>query len=246
MIEVVIPPTDWADDLALLGEQTEILQRALASVDDEMVGQPSALPGWSRGHVLAHLDGNAQGIARLARWAADEVERPMYISREVRDADVELHATRDARAHEAAVGQSARALREDFDRLSDQQRAMEVMLGNGLRIRASSLARHRLQEVCVHHADLGLASYSWRDWPESMAAHMIRLVARDFAERGDFPVSDIIWTGVAGDERVTIVPGDVTLRGEAPAILAWLLGRSSGEDVTITGMSDIPPAPTWR
>ncbi len=247
-VPVSIPVTDWAQDLQLLDEQTAILRDAMAELDDVLMHEASMLPGWTRGHVLAHLDGNAQGIARLARWAADGIERPMYISREVRDADVQMHAGRDARSHESSVTQSARALREDLGRLTADQRAGEVTLGNGLRVRAASLARHRLQEVCVHHADLGLPGYTWRDWPEEMAEHMTRLVARDFAERGEFPVASIEWesTGGVDGDRLAIVPGDVHVLGSAPALLAWLLGRSAGEGLAITGASQIPAAPAWR
>ncbi len=253
MGEVSVPATDWVHDLDLLHEQTALLQGTLARLADSQVDEASMLPGWTRGHVLAHLDGNAQGIGRLVRWAFDGVERPMYISREVRDADVEMHASRDARSHEAAVTQSARTLQQDLRRLTSDQRASQVTLGNGLQVRASSLARHRLQEVCVHHADLGLSDYTWRDWPEAMAAHMARLVARDFAERGEFPVAAIAWDatdGSAGDE-ISIVPrdtegGEAVVQGSASAILAWLLGRSMGEGLAITGASQIPAAPAWR
>jgi len=248
MSDVSIPATDWAQDLALLEAQTALLRDTMAGLDDTLIHEASMLPGWTRGHVLAHLDGNAQGIARLARWAADGIERPMYISREVRDADVELHAGRDARSHESSVTQSARALREDLGRLTADQCAGEVTLGNGLQVRASSLARHRLQEVCVHHADLGLPGYTWRDWPEEMAAHMTRLVARDFAERGEFPVASIGWESTEGvdADRISIVPGDAQVQGSASALLAWLLGRSAGEGLAITGASQIPAAPAWR
>lgn len=248
MSDMSIPATDWAQDLELLDEQTGLLCQTMSDLDDTLIHEASMLPGWTRGHVLAHLDGNAQGIARLARWAADGIERPMYISREVRDADVQMHAGRDARTQESVVTHSARALREDLGRLTADQRAGEVTLGNGLQVRASSLARHRLQEVCVHHADLDLPGYTWRDWPEAMAAHMTRLVARDFAERGEFPVASIAWEssgGVDGD-RIAIVPGDSQVRGSAPALLAWLLGRSAGEDLAVTGASQIPAAPAWR
>lgn len=251
MSSIPIPSTDWASDLALLREQTALLCATVSTIDDDQISEPSLLPGWTRGHVLAHLDGNAQGLGRLVRWAVDGIERPMYISRQVRDGDVDLHAPRTARSHEAAVGQSARVLGEDLQQLTPEQRAGQVTLGNGLQVRASSLARHRLQEVCVHHADLGLPDYTWRDWPVAMASHMTRLVAADFADRGEFPVATIGWDD-SGDVdsidevSIDIVPGETKVHGSPPAILAWLLGRSSGEDLSVVGLAEIPPAPTWR
>jgi len=251
--EIVIPATDWAADLALLDAQTELLLQSVENLTTEQVAEPSGLPGWSRGHVLAHIDGNALGLARLARWARDGVERPMYISREVRDADVALHAGRSLGEHLSAIAQSARGLRYDLGMLDSQQLSGEVMLGNGLLVSVSSLARHRLQEVCVHHHDLRVADYSWESWPATMASHMTRLVARDFQSRGEFPVGAV--TMVLEDaqpqktqpkETLVLTSATETLEGEPQALLAWLLGRSEGAGLQMTPDAPIPAAPTWR
>lgn len=241
-LDAEVPVTDWDEDLALLDAETNRLIDSMSAMNDAQVAEPSRLPGWSRGHVLAHLDGNAQGLGRVARWARDGIERPMYISRDVRDADVELHAARSIEAHHQAVAQSARALRADLGAIDSEQREDVVILGNGLSVRVGSLARHRLGEVCVHHADLGLADYTWRDWPDSMAWHMARLVTRDFAVRGEFPVAAVAWDG----DRLDIVPGSNVLEGSPQALLAWLLGRSAGEDLVASSGGPVPAAPTWR
>ncbi len=39
-------------------------------LDDRALGEPSALPGWSRRHVLAHVAANADALGNLVRWAA--------------------------------------------------------------------------------------------------------------------------------------------------------------------------------
>jgi len=245
--EIEIPATDWVDDLALLDAQTELLLASVQGLTTHQVNEASGLPGWSRGHVLAHIDGNANGLARLARWARDGVERPMYISREVRDADVTLHAERTVEEHLSALTESARVLRHDLGMLDSQQLTGEVMLGNGLFISVGSLARHRLQEVCVHHHDLRVDGYSWQSWPAPMASHMTRLVARDFQSRGEFPVGSVtIAPEDAAAETLTITPEAVSLTGEPQAILAWLLGRSAGAGVQMTPDAPIPAAPTWR
>ncbi|MTA15332.1 MAG: maleylpyruvate isomerase, partial [Actinobacteria bacterium] len=41
-----------------------LLQR-VASIDDETVRRPSLLPGWTVGHVLAHLARNADSHVRM-------------------------------------------------------------------------------------------------------------------------------------------------------------------------------------
>ncbi len=246
--EIVIPATDWNDDLALLDAQTDLLLESVRLFTDDSVREPSGLPGWSRGHVLAHIDGNALGLGRLARWARDGVERPMYISREVRDADVSLHAGRSSSEHLSAVTESARVLRSDLGMLDSQQLSGQVMLANGLLVSVSSLARHRLQEVCVHHHDLGADTYSWLEWPEVMAAHMVRLVARDFRVRDEFPVGSVILVDpkTAAQESLTITSDESSVAGSPQELLAWLLGRSIGAGLVTTPNESIPAAPTWR
>lgn len=246
--EIVIPATDWANDLALLDAQTKLLLASVQLLADDQVGAASGLPDWSRGHVLAHIDGNALGLGRLARWARDGIERPMYISREVRDADVTLHAQRSLTEHLSAITESARVLRSDLGMLDSVQLSGEVMLGNGVLVSVSSLARHRLQEVCVHHHDLRVHGYDWRLWPEAMASHMNYLVARDFRTRGEFPVGSVVMVGAHSgkEENLSITTDESSVEGSSQGLLAWLLGRSSGEDLRVIPTAPIPAAPTWR
>ncbi|MFZ0215410.1 MAG: maleylpyruvate isomerase N-terminal domain-containing protein, partial [Candidatus Dormiibacterota bacterium] len=57
-------------------------------LDDNRVGQPTALPGWTRGHLLTHLARQAEGFGRLLAWARTGVRTPMYESWERRNADI--------------------------------------------------------------------------------------------------------------------------------------------------------------
>lgn len=246
--EINIALTNPKDDVALLDAQTQLLLTSISMLSDEQVHEPSTLPGWSRGHVLAHIDGNAQGLARLARWARDGLERPMYISREVRDADVELASRRSQQVHLQAIRESANCFRRDFVELNTQQLAGEVTPGNGLRLVVRSLARHRLQEVCVHHHDLLVPGYGWHTWPEEMARHMTRLVARDFRQRETFPVGSVIIVTEQGgtEERLQITTDKSWILGTPRCVLAWLLGRSAGEGLDIAPGTAMPAAPSWR
>ena len=232
----------WSDDLALLATCSTELINSIAAMSDADVRSPSGLPGWSRGHVLAHLEGNARGIGRLARWARDGFERPMYITRDVRNSDVDLHSDRSRVRHQAAVAQSIDALAGDLAALSEQQRESMVVLGNGMLVPAASLARHRLQEVCIHHSDLGIDTYTWRNWPTPMAERMIGLVIDDFVQRDDFPVARVVVDG----PELQVNEGGTFVSGPAVAMLAWLLGRDSGTDLTAHGVDAVPAVPAWR
>jgi maleylpyruvate isomerase len=41
------------------------LEQAVSALPAEAVAEPSALPGWTRGHVLTHLARNADALAAI-------------------------------------------------------------------------------------------------------------------------------------------------------------------------------------
>jgi N-methylhydantoinase B len=66
---------------ALFMSQTDLGDRAL--------GEPSALPGWTRRHVLAHVAAYADALGNLVRWAATGEPAPMHASPADRAAGIE-------------------------------------------------------------------------------------------------------------------------------------------------------------
>src|ERR1044071_5981880 len=82
------PMTDHAHDLAALREATDRLLGATGKLDDAALSEPSRLPGWSRGHVIAHLSRNADALVNVLRGL------PMYANSETRDRDIERDASR--------------------------------------------------------------------------------------------------------------------------------------------------------
>ena len=71
---------------------TEHVFALVAKLSDAELAEPSALPEWSRAHVVAHLARNAEALIRLVAWARTGVETPMYPSREARAADIAASA----------------------------------------------------------------------------------------------------------------------------------------------------------
>lgn len=233
----------YAEDIAVLDAETARLIRTVEAMVNADIVAASSLPGWSRGHVLAHLDGNARGLGRLARSAIDGVARQMYQSPESREADISWRATRDVHAHLGAVQASAGDLRRDLVGITPQRFSADVRLRNGSRFDAREIVLLRIQEVSMHHSDLGLPSYTWRDWPARLIEWRFDLLLSEFRERGDVPVA---WLDIDG-VRVRFGSGvDGGLAGSSQAVMAWLTGRSGGEGLQAVGaMADIPPAPPW-
>ncbi len=67
----------------------ERLVRTVDGLADADYAAPSALPGWTRAHVVAHLALNAEGLAGALRGVLAGQAVPMYSSQERRDADIE-------------------------------------------------------------------------------------------------------------------------------------------------------------
>jgi maleylpyruvate isomerase len=116
----------------------------------------SLLPGWSRGHVLAHLARGADATRSLLAGARAGQHRPAYASHSDRDAAIERSAA--ARAEELAddVAGSAMALRTVARQLPDEAWRYQVQGLGGARFPASQLLLRRLTEVELHHCDLGI------------------------------------------------------------------------------------------
>ena len=53
------------------------------------LGAASALPGWTRRHVVAHVAANADALGNLVHWAATGEPTPMYASPSARAAGID-------------------------------------------------------------------------------------------------------------------------------------------------------------
>lgn len=80
--------TDHVHDLRSVREATDRLLTAVAKLDNAALAEESHLPGWTRGHILAHLARNADALVNVFEG------RPMYESATARDADIERDAGR--------------------------------------------------------------------------------------------------------------------------------------------------------
>ena len=68
----------------LIDDATQRLLGTARLLTDPDLREPSLLPGWTRGHVLAHLAGNADAMRSLLAGARAGQDRPAYASAEAR------------------------------------------------------------------------------------------------------------------------------------------------------------------
>ncbi|WP_433197606.1 maleylpyruvate isomerase family mycothiol-dependent enzyme [Nocardia sp. CA-107356] len=224
---------------------TSRLLDTIRGLDDDMT-VPSLLPGWTRGHLLAHVARNADSLVNLLLWARTGIETPQYASMFIRDADIDAGAPRPL-----------------ADQLTDNEAAANRWLGlaqttpaeawaatvrtrQGRPIPATEVIWMRLQEVEIHHVDLA-ADYQPTDWPGDFVARLLPRAAADLtkamaAAADPAPAFEVHTTGT--DFTATIGTGspDHTITGSAAGVLAWLLGRSEGADLS----GALPTLPSWK
>lgn len=229
--------------LAAIDAATERLLGTADTLDDAGVRAPSLLPGWSRGHVLTHLARNADSTRNLLRWARTGAETPDYASAEARAADIEAGAGRPAAALVADVRDSAARLAADLARMPPQawEHPVRWTIGGPGPVRRGVPAR--LQEVLIHHVDLD-AGYTPADWPGDFVGDLLGRVVRSFSVRENVP-SMRLHTEDTGQRHHIGSSGDdaVQISGPAHAILAWLIGRSHGGDLSTAGRRPLPAVP---
>lgn len=182
---------DWMD------QATRLLLAAVDGLADADFDTASALPGWTRRHVIAHVHYNAEALRRLAHWAATGEKTPMYVSRERRNAEIEAGSGLPAGELRTMVHNSAEALARDLDALSAEAWRHDVETAQGRVVPATEIPWMRTREVAVHAVDLA-AGVDFGDLPGDLVRTLIEDV---IARRVD--------------------------AGEGPALARWLTGRDA-------------------
>ena len=214
------------------------LQDTLARLTDADVRRQSLLPGWTLGHVLTHLARNADALVNLCDWAQTGVRKPMYASVEAREADIEAGATRALAVQVDDLKAAEARLRERFEDLPEVAWLTKVSWPSGVVRTADQIVVARLNELEVHHVDLGLG-YGFDDVPAESREVLLTYVTTRWPD--DVPVvlrsSDSAWTSPDRPADAKIVTGGTA------ALLSWVLGRDDGSTLSADG--GLPDVPKW-
>ena len=179
---------------------TTLFLNAVDSLGDASFTEPTALPGWTRAHVIAHVHSNAEALRRLVRWARTGDESRMYTSPARRSEEIEGGARLEPEKLRALAHESAAALTADLAELTSGQLANIVITAQGRSITAAEIPWLRCREVGVHAVDLD-AGVLFADLPDEFLAALVQ---------------DVIVKRTAN--------------GELAAIAAWLTGRVRTEE----------------
>lgn len=218
----MIQPTST---LTPLRQATQRLVRTVDALADDDWAAPSLLPGWTRGHVIAHLTLNADALHGVLRGVAEGHTVTMYRMPEARDNDIdELAATMSpGELRErlfAAVGSLARAVETFPDELAD--RTVHRTPGSAMVFPCEAVPWMRHREVEIHHADLG-AGYGPADWPAEFVIGLIEHRVRLWTSLGE--VDSVLHATDLG-RSWTVGVGGPTVAAPGHVLAWWSTGRA--------------------
>lgn len=238
--------TDNPETVGPVSAATERLLDTAEKLDAAELAAPSRCPGWSRAHVLAHVARNADALTNLLTWAATGEETFMYPSPDARNADIEAGASATPADLLTDLRESAANFSYAISQLPEEGWERVVRAGpggKGASIPARRVVWLRLREIEIHHVDLD-AGYSPADWPAPFVSRALAEALRAAGRRDDVPS----FTVVAGETREPVGTGSsVQVHGTAPALLAWITGRTDGNDLRVDPPGPLPiiPAQAW-
>ncbi|KOV57357.1 hypothetical protein ADK64_40110 [Streptomyces sp. MMG1121] len=231
-----------ADPVELVVRSGGRLVRAAAALPDAALRAPSGLPGWTRGHVLAHVAHSADAyvwLLRLARTGRAPGPR----------ADAAASATATARDAALPADRLVALLRESLDRFTAHARAMPgpawerpVAALAGWRHPAWYLLLRCLRELETHHLDLGTGHGTDR-WPEAYVSWALDDTLGTLRAQG-FPLVSVKAVDLGRNWSVTAEGPSVA--GAGHQVLGWLSGRLPADVLTADHPAHLlPHPPAW-
>ena len=223
------PALDARDDaLGYVEGSADRFLRTATRLSDTALGAPSALPGWTRGHVLAHVAHSVDayvwllGLAHTGREPRPRTDAAALASAIERDALL------------SADGIAA-LLRDNLDRFTAQARVMPARAWERL-VPALAGWRHPawyvllrcLRELETHHLDLGTGHGTER-WPDAYVTWALDDTLATLRAQ-EFPLASV--TAVDLGRRWSVTPDGASVAGTGHHVLGWLSGRTSADALT--------------
>ncbi|MFF4383065.1 maleylpyruvate isomerase family mycothiol-dependent enzyme [Kitasatospora sp. NPDC001547] len=230
-----------AGRLDLVEASTRRMLDTVSALKPEAVAEPSALPGWTRGHVLAHLARNADSLVNLLTGVRTGTDIPQYASEQARDQGIEDGAGRPLDVQLADLRESHEAFAAAAALLRDEDWAAEVRHRSGAVFPAADLVWKRLAEIEYHVVDLG-ADYTFAEWPEPFAVAEFDRLA-DKLHGTDLPAVRLVAEDTGHRGQIGTGEPALTVEGPVRALTAWLSGRSAGDGLRRTPDTALPQLP---
>ncbi|MEY9860689.1 maleylpyruvate isomerase [Catenulispora sp. GAS73] len=211
---------------------------SLSGIGDAEGREPSALPGWTRAHVVGHLMQSADAYLWMTKLARDGVEPGPRADRAAMVRELEGLAARP-------IGELAGELAGGLDRLLDAAESMPrdrwdtlVTALAGWKHPVWYTLRRCVRELETHHVDLAVG-YRVEDWPPAYVAWALDDTLGTLAVRG-FPIGRV--EAVDLGESWEVAGEGPVVTGAGHLVLGWLSGRC---DAAGLSGGELPEPPAW-
>lgn len=210
---------DVLDLQAALTAGQSRLRGLLTGLTEDAARAPSALPGWTRGHVLTHIEGVGLALARQARYALRGRLIEVYDGgRAARDAAIEAGHGRSAEQLAAALGEALDEVEASWAAVGPGDWERPVAYRDGT-LRTAGLAWWR--ELEIHTAD-ALLGRGPSDWPPQLCVHLVGFLSARVPDGSALTLTAVdsgrSWTRGTGQSPVAV-------KGRLTDLAAWLAGR---------------------
>lgn len=207
--------------LAELYKAADVVTSIAAKFTDEDVPAASELPGWTHGHVLAHISGISDAMARQLDYASRGETVELYDGGfEGRTKAIDLAAGNTIAEHRASLDAALERVMRAFDELDEPGWQRPISYRGGV-VFDGGLALWR--ELTIHAADLG-AGRGTETWSRLFCEHLFDFLAARVPEDQRFVLQPL------GLPPMTIGSGSksTVISGMLTDIAAWLAGRTPG------------------
>ncbi|MFE4545397.1 maleylpyruvate isomerase family mycothiol-dependent enzyme [Arthrobacter sp. NPDC056727] len=207
---------------AELHKAADVVTSLAAKLTEADVPAPSALPGWTRGHVLAHIAGISNAMARQLEYAARGETVELYDGGyDGRTKAIEMSAGHALAQHRADVDSALERALRAFDALDAHSGAggwhAPISYRGGV-VLDGGFALWR--ELVIHTSDLNTGRGP-ETWSRPFCEHLFSFLAARVPDGQKLVLQPLglppVTIGHGG--RSTVVSGMVT------DIAAWLAGR---------------------
>jgi maleylpyruvate isomerase len=202
-----------------LRRAADVVASLTAKLSDQDVEAPSELPGWTRGHVLAHVTGISNAMARQLEFAARGETIELYDGGyEGRTRAIEMAAGHSIAEHRADLDAAMERALRAFGGLSDAGWRQPISYRGGV-VFDGGLALWR--ELVIHATDLGTGRGP-ETWSRPFCEQLFDFLAARVPEGNRYVLQPL------GLPPVTIGSGSAAtvISGMLTDIAAWLAGRT--------------------
>lgn len=204
--------------LAELHKAADVVASQASKLTDGDVPASSLLPGWTRGHVLAHLAGISNAMARQLEFAARGETVELYDGgQEGRTKAIEMAAGHSLAEHRADLDSALERAMRAFDSLDAGAWQVPISYRGGV-VQDGGFALWR--ELVIHASDLNTGRGP-ETWSRPFCEHLFDFLAARVPDGQRFVLQPL------GLPPVTIGTGNrsTVINGMLTDIAAWLAGR---------------------